>query len=163
MSEYRGMAHFPADGGANHCWECSHFLHASDQDKGRCVKYLEFVGKLHQLDNRYLDANWWRGLPTINRFSLACKYLVAVPWTIYELNEAEGMSRPNYREAAWLKRIAASPLMLTKVPGEDVHYSLQDGTPVPEATARRLIACGWLKAQRDGLWEEPQTYRALTP
>ncbi len=160
---YRGMAHFPKDDGVDLCWQCSHFLPARHQ-KGRCIKFLEFINQSYRVHERDPDGLWWRGWPTISRLSLGCKYFVAPTWTTYQPTETteNNMKRPTKRAAAWLKRIAISPLMITKTP-EEKYYSLQDGTPVPPAIAHYLINCGWLKAERDGLFEEPQTYRALTP
>ena len=69
---------------------------------------------------------------------------------------------PTAFESTWLRRIAASALMVTYVPGHDESYSLLDGTGVPLGLARRLIARGWLRGSRDGIFDQPQTYRALT-
>lgn len=166
VTAIRGMAHFPVSG-PNACWQCVNFMRASDPERGRCQKYIEFVGKSYLLDDRFGgDPNWWRDLPTISGKLASCKYFNAIQWDelLYgAVSEEEWMSRPNRREAGWIKRIASSPLMVTKSPEETVHYSLQDGSPVPPGIARRLITKGWLKAQRDGLFDEPQTYRARTP
>jgi hypothetical protein len=71
--------------------------------------------------------------------------------------------RPTEHQTVWLRRIAASPMMITREPGESVRYSLQNGATIPAPTAETLIRNGWVKAERDGLFDEPQTYRALTP
>jgi hypothetical protein len=71
--------------------------------------------------------------------------------------------RPTEYQTQWLRRIAASPMMVTRGPGEPVRYSLQNGATIPLLTAKTLIRNGWVKAERDGLFDEPQTYRALTP
>jgi hypothetical protein len=70
--------------------------------------------------------------------------------------------RPTDTQAAWLRRIARSPMMATRVPGEPTRYGLQNGNDVPAQTAEALIRNGWVKGERDGLFDEPQTYRALT-
>jgi hypothetical protein len=69
---------------------------------------------------------------------------------------------PTLMQAQWLRRIAQSPLMVTHTPGEETRYSLQNGTTVPRPTAETLIRKGWLKAERDGLFDLPQSYRVLT-
>jgi hypothetical protein len=71
--------------------------------------------------------------------------------------------RPTEHQTAWLRRIASFPMMVTRVSGEPIRYSLQNGATVPRLTAEILIRNGWVKAERDGLFDEPQTYRALTP
>lgn len=73
------------------------------------------------------------------------------------------MKKPNFQEAQWLKRIAQSPLMVTKRQDEEPFYCLQNGNSIPAKTAISLIKNGWVKGQRDGLFDDPQTYTALTP
>jgi hypothetical protein len=71
--------------------------------------------------------------------------------------------RPTEYQTIWLRRIASFPMMVTRVPGEPTRYSLQNGHTIPSPTAETLIRNGWVKGERDGLFDEPQTYRALTP
>jgi hypothetical protein len=72
------------------------------------------------------------------------------------------MKKPNTVEFSWLKRISYSAMMVTNRNGTK-EYSLQDGTPIPENVAATLIKHGWVVGQKDGLFDESQTYRALTP
>jgi hypothetical protein len=72
-------------------------------------------------------------------------------------------TRPTGYQTLWLRRIASSPMMVTREPGEPTRYSLQNGHTIPSPTAETLIKNGWVKGERDGLFDEPQTYRALTP
>jgi len=68
---------------------------------------------------------------------------------------------PTHAQAALLRQIALSPLMLTKT--EDGNrYSLANGRTVPEPSARVIIRNGWVTPQRDGLYDEPQTWHART-
>jgi hypothetical protein len=67
--------------------------------------------------------------------------------------------KPTHKQAAWLKRIAASPLTKTYLPGDrQVRYSLQNGDPVPLDIAERLIRNGWVKGRRDGFFGDAQSY-----
>ncbi len=70
---------------------------------------------------------------------------------------------PNHNEAQWLRRIAQGTMMLTHIPSEPPHYSVQGGATIPIKMALTLINNGWVKAERDGLFDEPQTWRALKP
>jgi hypothetical protein len=103
----------------------------------------------------------------ISRTTAACKYHEAAKSeTETYFNAAledDAVSRPNHYQAQWLRRIAQSPMMVTRVPGEPPRYSLQTGEIIPQRTAEILIRNGWLRAQRDGLFDDPQTYRAHTP
>lgn len=66
---------------------------------------------------------------------------------------------PTHEQAAWLRRIAASPLMKTYLPDDrQVYYSLQNGDPVPLDIAERLIRNGWVRGRRDGFWGDEQSY-----
>lgn len=74
--------------------------------------------------------------------------------------------RPTYTQAAWLRRIALSPLMVTRTPEAGASYSLTNGAVVPEPTAKVLIRNGWVASECDGLFPDPaeaQTYRVRTP
>lgn len=74
------------------------------------------------------------------------------------------MRKPTLAQAEWLRRIALSPLMKTYIDGEtQPRFSLACGTTVPFATASVLIRNGWVRACRDGLFDDPQTYVALKP
>lgn len=73
------------------------------------------------------------------------------------------VKRPTIYQSQWLNRIAHSAMMVTGVPGEEARYGLHNGSTIPTPTAKTLIENGWVKAERDGLFDEPQTYRALTP
>jgi hypothetical protein len=70
--------------------------------------------------------------------------------------------KPNTVEFSWLKRISYSLMMVTNRNGTK-EYGLQDGTPIPENVATTLIKRGWVVGQKDGLFDESQTYRALVP
>ncbi len=73
-------------------------------------------------------------------------------------------SKPNENQAQWLRRIAVSPLMKTCIEGEDApRWSLQNGATVPAHTVSALIRNGWVRPVKDGLFDDPQTYLALTP
>ncbi len=71
--------------------------------------------------------------------------------------------RPSENQSRWLARIAQSPLMVTRVPGEEPRFSLQNGHTVPRSTVDVLIRNGWIKDERDGLFDDAQTYRVLKP
>ena len=71
--------------------------------------------------------------------------------------------RPTIGQSKWLAMIARSAMMVTKISGAADRYGLQSGEAIPSDTAETLIRNGWVKAERDGLFDEPQTYRALTP
>lgn len=71
--------------------------------------------------------------------------------------------RPTEYQAQWLRRIAQSAMMVTRGPGEPIRYILQNGATIPASTAETLIRNGWLRAERDGLFADAQTYRTLTP
>jgi hypothetical protein len=71
---------------------------------------------------------------------------------------------PTKSQTIWLRRIALSPLMVTRTPEFNDRYSLANGLTVPERTAKILIDRGWVVAERDGMWSDaPQTYRVRTP
>jgi hypothetical protein len=72
-------------------------------------------------------------------------------------------TRPTEAQSRWLRRIAHQPMMITYIPGEEPRYHLADGLVVPAATANLLIRKGWVVGQRDGLFEQPQSYRVKTP
>jgi hypothetical protein len=70
--------------------------------------------------------------------------------------------KPTSSQANWLHRIALSPMMVTRTPGENDRYSLANGAVINERTAKILIRNGWVVGRRDGLpWfgDLPQTYR----
>ncbi len=71
--------------------------------------------------------------------------------------------RPTAHQSSWLRRIAVSPLMVTKTEGILDSYSLQNGDPVPTYTAKTLIDNGWVIGERDGMFDIPQTYTVLKP
>jgi hypothetical protein len=76
--------------------------------------------------------------------------------------KAKRSPTPTSSQANWLRRIAFSPMMITRTPGENDRYSLSNGAVINERTAKILIRNGWVVAQRDGLpWlgDLPQTYR----
>lgn len=70
---------------------------------------------------------------------------------------------PTIVQYNWLRRIALSPLTLTRQPGEPARYSLANGATVPETTVRVLIRNGWVRPQRDGLFDDCQTWVARKP
>jgi hypothetical protein len=71
---------------------------------------------------------------------------------------------PTEAQTRVLRQIASAGgyLMLTN-DGEagSRRYSDPAGRTIAEPTARILIKNGWVKAQRDGLWDEPQTWATL--
>jgi hypothetical protein len=71
--------------------------------------------------------------------------------------------RPSLIQASWLRRIASDPMMKTYVGNRVAVFSLQNGEEVPPHIAQTLIKNGWVKGQRDGIFDDPQTYIALTP
>jgi hypothetical protein len=77
--------------------------------------------------------------------------------------------KPTEAQAAWLKRIAHSPLLKTcLLEGAQGRYSLEDGTPVPLDIAERLIRNGWVRARRVSGAEQTyaphdRVYEALRP
>lgn len=74
------------------------------------------------------------------------------------------MRKPTLAQTQWLHRIALSPLMKTYIDGEpQPRFSLVSGETVPFPTASLLIRNGWVRPQRDGLFDDPQTYVALKP
>jgi hypothetical protein len=68
--------------------------------------------------------------------------------------------RPTVVQSNWLRRIALSPMMVTRIPGEPARYSLTDGARINEGTARALIRNGWLRPSSDGLFGDSQTFHA---
>lgn len=70
---------------------------------------------------------------------------------------------PTYYQAGLLRQIAQSPMMMTRVPGEEIRFSLQNGKTIPRHTAEVLIRSGWVKGDADGMFGDTQTYRVLTP
>lgn len=67
--------------------------------------------------------------------------------------------KPTHAQAAWLQRIARSPLMKTYLDGDpQPRFSLQNGETVPADTAMILIRNGWVKGRRDGLFGDEQSY-----
>jgi hypothetical protein len=72
-------------------------------------------------------------------------------------------TRPSQMQAKWLRLIAHFPLQVTREHGEKPDFRLSNGTAVPPNTARLLIRNRWVEAERDGLFEQPQTYRVRTP
>lgn len=74
------------------------------------------------------------------------------------------VKKPSLTQAAWLRRIAQSSMIKTYVEGDKhLHYSLATGEVVPPLTAKALIDNRWVRGQQDGMFDDPQTYIALTP
>lgn len=70
---------------------------------------------------------------------------------------------PTEFQAKILRRIARSYMMVTRTP-EEVRYHFPDGETIPAPTAQTLIRNGWLKGDRDSIFDlEPQRYDALKP
>jgi hypothetical protein len=77
---------------------------------------------------------------------------------------AKAARRPTELQAFWLRRIAQAGGMVVTYRDGSPHYTLVGGdAAIPTELERALIRCGWLRGERDGLYERPQTYRALTP
>lgn len=75
--DVEGMAHF-SEAGAPECGTCANLIGASDPQKGRCLRWAEFTGKLYRLQlHADGERNWWRGWPTINVHTTGCKYYEA--------------------------------------------------------------------------------------
>lgn len=72
--------------------------------------------------------------------------------------------KPTKAQAAWLGRIARSPLMKTHI-GSDPkpRYSLQDGTTVPINIATTLICNGLVYGRGDGLFGDDQSWTCVPP
>ena len=72
---------------------------------------------------------------------------------------------PTEGQTKWLRRIALSPMMVTQQEGEERRFSLQNGQTVPRNVAEALIMRGWVKGDRDSLFDLSlsQTFRALKP
>ena len=83
------------------------------------------------------------------------------------------MSKPNSLQTEWIRRIALNgPLMKTYLEkrrgsvltgNREVTYSLADGTAVSNSVAERLIRSNMLVPQKDGMFDDCQTWRVKTP
>jgi hypothetical protein len=71
--------------------------------------------------------------------------------------------KPSTTQAMWLRRIAISPMMKTYIGNKEAVFSLASGEGIPPYVAQALIRNGWVKGQKDGMFDDPQTYIALTP
>lgn len=73
---------------------------------------------------------------------------------------------PTEAQTRVLRRIAQNggALMLTKEPDKEDRYSDLAGRTIGAATARILIRNGWVRAQRDSMFDlDPQTWWIKTP
>ncbi len=73
---------------------------------------------------------------------------------------------PTEAQTRILRRIAQSGgvMMLTLDDDYKPRYSDASGITISEPTAKRLIANGWVEAQRDSLFDlTPQTWRVKSP
>ncbi len=76
------------------------------------------------------------------------------------------MKLPTEAQTRALRRIAQNGgVMMLTLDGDDKpRYSDAAGVTISEPTARRLIANGWVEAQRDSLFDlTPQTWRVRSP
>jgi len=71
--------------------------------------------------------------------------------------------RPSTTQATWLRRIAVSPMMKTYIGNKQPVFHLSSGEEIPPYIAQKLISMGWVRGQKDGLYDDPQTYVALKP
>jgi hypothetical protein len=72
--------------------------------------------------------------------------------------------QPTQLQAYWLQRIARAGGMIVTYRSGVPNYSLVGGDMmVPPKLAQALIRWNWLRGEGDGLFERPQTYRALRP
>ena len=80
-------------------------------------------------------------------------------------NGARKPPKPTKFQTKILAMIARSPLIKTYRPDRAVVWGLQNGRLISEECANALVRNGWVKPERDGLgmFEESQTYTALTP
>jgi hypothetical protein len=73
--------------------------------------------------------------------------------------------KPTIYQSKILAQIARSPLMKTCSADRKTIWALQNGREISEVCAQALIRNGWVRPARDGLglYDESQTYTALTP
>jgi hypothetical protein len=72
--------------------------------------------------------------------------------------------KPNHYQAGILSLIAQSFMIRTKNEGVPDEFSTNTGVTIPRLTAELLIRNGWVRAQRDSMFDlVPQRYDALTP
>ncbi len=71
--------------------------------------------------------------------------------------------KPSHTQAMWLRRIAQSRMVKGYVGNKVPVFSLDTGEEIPPYVALALIRNGWVRGERDGMFDDPQTYRALVP
>ena len=72
-------------------------------------------------------------------------------------------AKPTLDQTKWLRRIAQSPMIKTYVGSQMPVFHLTTGEAIPVKVAMALIRNGWVKGQRDGMFDDPQSYVVLTP
>lgn len=80
-----------------------------------------------------------------------------------KMAKAKKPPKPTIYQSQVLAQIAQSPLMKTYSADHKVKWGLANGKEISEACAAALIRNGWVRPERDGFFEESQTYTALTP
>lgn len=73
------------------------------------------------------------------------------------------LPKPSTTQAMWLRRISLSPMIKTYIGNRVPVFSLANGEEIPPYVAMALIRNGWVRGERDGIFDDPQTYRVLTP
>ncbi len=77
---------------------------------------------------------------------------------------AKKAPKPTYLQAAWLRRIAQSSMMKTYNENREPFFVISTtGERIPTVIAVTLIHNGWVKGQRDGMFDDPQSYVVLKP
>jgi hypothetical protein len=71
--------------------------------------------------------------------------------------------KPSTTQAMWLRRIALSPMMKTYIGNKEPVFALATGEEIPPHMAKTLIKNGWVRGQKDGMFDDPQIYTALKP
>lgn len=85
--------------------------------------------------------------------------------TVAGMRRIKRAPRPTEGQTKWLRRIALSPMMVTQQEGDERRFSLQNGQTVPRNVAEALIMRGWVRGDRDSLFDltMSQTFRVLKP